>query len=291
MVRPAEALMSAAEFEVLRARLRDRGTSAPRADTTDRLAELPIRGRVVSAGQAPPSGGSGQAGPGRPFSLRQWTEGTSDWTAVNDRIGLDIHGSPSMTHIDAPSHFAWHAGGGGTGDDDGGGTVESLAGGLVARGVLLDVPALLGHPVPTGHVVTLGDIDAVVKRQGIDIGPGDALWIRFGRTRNRSADDVLGVVPEPGLSIECAEWLAAIGPSAVVTDCGLDPTPSEIPGLPVPWHLLLLTSLGVPLVDVADLDRIAASTQDLGRWEFLSVIAPLHLPGASGSPVNPLAIL
>ena len=29
----------------------------------------------------------------------------------------------------------------------------------------------------------------------------------------------------------------------------------------------------------------------LGRWEFQFVVAPLRIVGASGSPVNPLAML
>jgi kynurenine formamidase len=29
----------------------------------------------------------------------------------------------------------------------------------------------------------------------------------------------------------------------------------------------------------------------VGRWAFLCVIAPLRLPGGTGSPVNPIAIL
>jgi hypothetical protein len=28
-----------------------------------------------------------------------------------------------------------------------------------------------------------------------------------------------------------------------------------------------------------------------GRWSFLCVVAPLRLPGGTGSPINPIAIL
>ena len=27
-----------------------------------------------------------------------------------------------------------------------------------------------------------------------------------------------------------------------------------------------------------------------GRWEFLLVVAPLRIPGGTGSPVNPIAV-
>jgi hypothetical protein len=36
------------------------------------------------------------------------------------------------------------------------------------------------------------------------------------------------------------------------------------------------------LVDICDQQR---------RWSFMAVIAPLRLPGATGSPLNPIAIL
>ena len=33
-----------------------------------------------------------------------------------------------------------------------------------------------------------------------------------------------------------------------------------------------------------------ATCDGLGRWEFLCLIAPLRIPGGTGSPVNPIAI-
>jgi len=39
------------------------------------------------------------------------------------------------------------------------------------------------------------------------------------------------------------------------------------------------------------LDTLAAACAELGRWEFQLVVAPLVIPGGTGSPVNPIAIL
>jgi kynurenine formamidase len=126
---------------------------------------------------------------------------------------------------------------------------------------------------------------------GVQLRAGDALHLRFGRTAPNRSDVALGAAPTPGLSIECAEWIAEREPSVIITDEGLDPFPSEIEGIPVPWHVLVLTSLGIPLIDRAALTDLSVACAEAGRWEFLSVIAPLPIPGASGSPVNPLAIL
>ena len=44
------------------------------------------------------------------------------------------------------------------------------------------------------------------------------------------------------------------------------------------------------LLDNIDLDAAAEVAARLNRWEFMLVIAPLRVPGGTGSPVNPIAI-
>jgi hypothetical protein len=48
--------------------------------------------------------------------------------------------------------------------------------------------------------------------------------------------------------------------------------------------------MGMPIIDNADLEALADCCTRIGRWEFQLVVAPLHLPGATGSPVNPIAV-
>jgi kynurenine formamidase len=45
----------------------------------------------------------------------------------------------------------------------------------------------------------------------------------------------------------------------------------------------------MPLVDNCDLEELAATCAELGRWDFQFMMSPLRLTGASGSPVNPIA--
>ena len=70
----------------------------------------------------------------------------------------------------------------------------------------------------------------------------------------------------PGLSIECAEWVHASELAMIVTDCGLDPVPSQVAGVQVPWHILALTRMGLRLVDLAHLDALAQTCSRLRRW-------------------------
>jgi hypothetical protein len=55
--------------------------------------------------------------------------------------------------------------------------------------------------------------------------------------------------------------------------------------------MCLLVGMGVHLLDNLQLDRLASACADEGRWEFLLTIAPLRIARATGSPVNPIALL
>lgn len=293
MPRPSRILLSSPEFEALATALSNRSSSPVGSATAiASAAALAREGIVVSAGDPPaapslPLDAPVTVGSSTPYRLTQWTEAGPGWAAVNDRLELDVHGATSMTHLDTTEHFAWdrHPPLGPTG-----GELSDVARrGLVGRGVLLDLAQPSGVELGT-DVVTLEDVEHALAEGGITPRRGDAVYLRFGRSGRGRSDVPLGSVPMPGLSIECAEWLVDIAPSVIITDEGLDPFPSEVEGQPVPWHLLVLSVLRVPLVDRATLGRLAATCASLGRWEFLSVIAPLDIPGASGSPVNPIAI-
>lgn len=225
-----------------------------------------------------------QAAPPR---LHQWFDHGDGWRATNDRLELDVHGATAMTHLDAPEHFTWtelsaealHRRSSAT-------LAHGASTGITGRGVLLDV----SKPAEHGPV-SMTTVRDCLEQSGVAIHPGDTLYLHFGRSAPLSAEFTLGSAPMRGLSIHCAEWIGAQGLAAIVTDEGLDPSPSEVEGEPVPWHLFVLGTLGIPLVDWARLDHLTTLCHEREQWEFLSCIAPLPLPGASGSPVNPIVVL
>ena len=55
----------------------------------------------------------------------------------------------------------------------------------------------------------------------------------------------------------------------------------------LPVHVLLLVEHGIPIVEMLNLERLATD----GVHEFLFVLAPLKIVGATGSPVRPLAVV
>jgi kynurenine formamidase len=55
--------------------------------------------------------------------------------------------------------------------------------------------------------------------------------------------------------------------------------------------VLALNAMGLHLLDYLALDELASHCAAVGRWRFLFVAAPLRVPGGTGSPVNPIAVL
>jgi kynurenine formamidase len=55
-------------------------------------------------------------------------------------------------------------------------------------------------------------------------------------------------------------------------------------------HHIVLPYMGMPIIDNADLEDVARTCSEVGRWEFQFVCAPLVITRGTGSPVNPLAV-
>jgi hypothetical protein len=47
--------------------------------------------------------------------------------------------------------------------------------------------------------------------------------------------------------------------------------------------------MGLPLIDVMDLEAVAQVAARLKRWEFLLTAAPVPILGGTGFPLNPIA--
>jgi kynurenine formamidase len=86
-----------------------------------------------------------------------------------------------------------------------------------------------------------------------------------------------------------APWIKARGAAIVGSDAAEDVTPSQVEGLALPVHTLLITAMGINLLDNQDLEALGDTAARLKRWEFMITIAPLAVTGGTGSPANVLA--
>jgi hypothetical protein len=57
----------------------------------------------------------------------------------------------------------------------------------------------------------------------------------------------------------------------------------------LPVHILMITALGINLLDNQDLEALASTAARLNRWEFMLTVAPVPVTGGTGFPVNAIA--
>ncbi|TQE37232.1 cyclase family protein [Streptomyces ipomoeae] len=219
---------------------------------------------------------------------------------ARDRFAMDVH-SDVNSHIDALCHVIYNGtlhGGVPAADAllPGGSSALSLdlvRDGIVGRGVLLDIPALHGLPwLEPGSHVTAEDLAAAEARQDVRVGPGDILLVRVGHRRRREERGPWDAASaRAGLHPAALEFLAEREVAVLGSDGNNDTAPSTTQGVAFPVHVLAVHAMGLHLLDFLRFEDLAPVCAREGHWSFLCVIAPLRLPSATGSPVNPLAVL
>ena len=119
---------------------------------------------------------------------------------------------------------------------------------------------------------------------------GDAALIRTGWARHfGNATAYLGHESGvPGPTEQAARWLVERGVRVTGADTiAYEHIPAGAGHSLLPVHRLLLVEHGIHIVEVMNLEQIAAA----GVCEFLFILAPLKIVGATGSPVRPLAVV
>ena len=170
--------------------------------------------------------------------------------------------------------------------------IENLKGGVITRAVLVDAARLKGvAALEPGTPIYVEDLEAWEKRAGVTLGPGDALLLRTGRWARRASTGPWNVSQSAaGLHASVAPWIKARGIAIVGSDAGEDVIPSMVEGITLPVHGLLITAMGINLLDNQDLEEVAETAARLNRWEFMLTLAPLAVRGGTGSPLNALAV-
>ncbi len=170
-------------------------------------------------------------------------------------------------------------------------SIQKLIRGIVTRGILADVAAHQGVDVlPPAFAITPALLDSVLGSRTIEPQPGDVLLVRTGvGLAHRRREPQEG--GSPGLTVECTRWLSEHDIAAVCSDnMTVEVTGTNGDGPLMPFHMVALRDMGLLLGELFDLEDLAADCARDGVFEFLFVGAPLNIPGAVGSPLNPLAV-
>ncbi len=216
-------------------------------------------------------------------------------SAANELI---VMGGHVGTHIDALGHVSHNGlmhGGIRAGD------VQSSSGlaqlGIeafppyVGRGVLLDVAGVHGVDcLAPGYQVTVDDLEGAAARGAVEFRDGDVILVGTGWSRRWGERETFvgaaGGVPGPGVA--AAQWLAERRPRAVGAESiAFEHLPPGAGHALLPVHRIMLVENGINIIETMNLARLL----DRGITEFLIVLSPLMVIGATGSPVRPLAIL
>ncbi|MCY3797300.1 MAG: cyclase family protein [Chloroflexi bacterium] len=237
--------------------------------------------------------------------LRHGDESTIDpGTAAAETIRMSIHVG---THIDALCHIGEKQDGAGNPASDGeprlyNGAGETVAARdcvnsagqthmsiekmppIVTRGVLLDIAAYKGvEMLPPAYSIGADDIRGAMEKQSSVIGEGAAVLARTGTYPLLRAGDPIYRDAQAGLNLEAAQFLVEQGMTLVGAD---NMAVEAMPPMDHSVHRFTLVHSGITHVENLNLDELAAA----GCYEFLLIIAPLKLTGATGSWVNPIAI-
>jgi kynurenine formamidase len=231
--------------------------------------------------------------------------GDSPWGPVND-AGLGYMSEMVMgtthsgAHIDAHAHMT-------VGADDrwNGGSAQRHLGDfgplrgdateippLWRRGVLYDVPAHRGvEHLRRGEAVTAQEVEEIEAATGAAAGSGDVALVRTGYMRHWPDAERMAEHRGPGPDESAASLLAERGVVATGSDTEtfeVQPAPDMgEPANPQPVHTLLLIERGIYIMESLDLEGLAKSR----AREFLFVALPLKIRGATGSMIDPAAVI
>jgi kynurenine formamidase len=220
-------------------------------------------------------------------------------TFAQDRLGLNVHGDAD-SHIDALCHVMYRgtlynrvpaAAVGRHGADEL--SIEMARDGIAGRGVLLDIPRLRGVSwLEPGDLVTADDLTQAAAAQQVTVGPGDLLFVRVGhRRRRREIGPWDAAAARAGLHPEALEFMAERDVAVLGSDSNSDVSPSVAEGVSHPVHVLAINALGLHLLDYLQFEDLVPLCESAGHWSFFCIIAPLRVPQATGSPVNPIAVV
>jgi kynurenine formamidase len=216
-----------------------------------------------------------------------------------DFIGMAFHGV-TITHLDSLSHVFWegkmyNGRPASLVSTSLGATKESitlLKEGVISRGVLLDVARAKRKPwLGPEEAIGPEDLDLAEKQANVRVEPGDIVLIRTGQPAALAAGRAPAIGSRPGLHASCLPWIHERGVAVLGSDSAQDSIPSGYPKVLIPIHQVGIVAMGLWMLDNADLEHLAEQCMQMGRWEFCFTLAPLPIEGATGSPVNPLALL
>ena len=277
-----------------------RGTASVRLGERVSLA-LPLRADGVQIGQP-----AGRYNPILTFTALNERDKFAPgiWEGTDDLVTMS---TAAATHIDCLSHMGYEDmlyGGRSQSGSVRAGSGATWCGAerlpaIATRGILLDIPAVLGvERLDAGHAVTADQLEVALSKTGLTVESGDALCVRTGDVQWYLEGDrqryALGVDWQvTGLGTSCIEWFHDREVAAVFTDTyAYEVMPPETGN----WddlcavHMIQLRDMGLLQGQNWNFEPLAQRVAADGHADFLLVAVPEPIVGATSAPVAPVAL-
>ena len=255
--------------------------------------QVPRLGRVIPLGSEVGKRGAITGGRNATWHMSIQVQHPADGGRGRAEDTLTMH-THAHSHMDGLAHI-WYDGqlyNGFPASTVGRGGANKLSigdiGGVVTRGVCLDLTEGGKRTWGVGELIETADLQRCLTAIGTDIEPGDAVLLHSGWFEFHKVGDPRFHAGEPGLSPAATDWLAAHDPVLVGMDnSAIEPLPPAQGTNPLYVHETFLRDHGIYMLELLDLGELAAS----GAGTFLFMTAPLRIDRGLGSPVNPIAVI
>ena len=160
---------------------------------------------------------------------------------------------------------------------------------IFTRGILIDLAAQRGATVDRDNVITIEDLQAALKQQGMteaSIQPSSVVVLRHGRDQLWYDDPEAYNQSTPGLDKTAADWLASKDIVAIGVDSfAMEPLPPVNDRL-AEIHATFLMEHGIYMFENLDLRQLSEAR----AYEFAFAFGAIPFVGAQGSPARPFAL-
>ncbi|MBK7236464.1 MAG: cyclase family protein [Sterolibacteriaceae bacterium] len=159
---------------------------------------------------------------------------------------------------------------------------------IVTRGVLIDVAALKGlERLPKGYVISVADLQAALRKQGIELAAGDAVLIHTGWGALYGKDNEQFLSGEPGVGLSAIEWLYEKRIAVTGADTwSYGAVPGEDPQRPFLVPQTMYVKMGLFGLENLATEELAKR----GIYEFMFSLSHARTRGSTAAVVAPAAI-
>jgi len=169
---------------------------------------------------------------------------------------------------------------------------------FIGRGVLLDIARSEGcEQLDRNTVIDAAMLERCLANQSLELKAGDMVLLRTGylalwNPEFNPQEQLHYFTGSPGLGVSALSWCHQHDVSAIASDTiAVEVFQPENPAdRRYPVHVGALVDLGLPLGEFWVLEELASDCADDKQYTFMLIAQPLNIPGAVGSPINPIAI-